>query len=118
LQKLQTSAKTIKADLSKALDNLKTYEDNSNNLFIASKKAQALLNQLQSSLEDITSKTKYQEYDLKRDPQVETLLKNKEGMAQLVLSPGKRKKISYFDSTRLHVTQFNFIFTSLHEIVQ
>jgi len=90
LQKLQTSAKTIKSDLNKALDNLKTYKDKSNDLFTASKKAQALLNQLQSSLEDIASKTKYQEYDLKEDPQVETLLKNKEGMAQLVMSPGKR----------------------------
>jgi len=95
LQKLQTSAKTIKSDLSKALANLKTYEDNSNNLFIASKRAQALLNQLASSLEDITRKTKYQEYDLKRDPLVETLLKNKEGMARLVMSSGKR---TYFVS--------------------
>jgi len=104
LQKLQTSAKTIKTDLSKALDNLKTYEDKSNYLFTASKRAQALLNQLQSSLEDITSKTKYQEYDLKEDPLVETLLKNKEGMAQLVMFPGKRTYLCWDIKCKMKIT--------------
>jgi len=90
LQKLQTSADTIKSDLNKALANLKSHEDNANNLFIASKRAHALLNQLTSSLEDITSKTKYREYDLEKDPMLEVLLKNAAGMAQLYMSPGKR----------------------------
>ena len=89
LQKLQTSAKAIKADLSQALAKLKNHEDSSNELFIASKRAQALLNQLRNSLEDITNKTKHQEYDLQIDPLVETLLKSKDGMAQLIASPGK-----------------------------
>jgi len=88
LKQLQTSATTIKSELSKALTNVKLHEDNSNDLFIATKRAQALVNKLNSALQDITSKTKYQEYDLQRDPLVETLLKNKDGMAQLVMSPG------------------------------
>jgi len=88
LQKLQTSAKNIKSDLNKALTNLKIHEDNSNDLFLATRRAQSLVNKLQSALQDITSKTKYQEYDLQRDPLVVTLLKNKEGMAQLVASSG------------------------------
>ena len=88
LKQLQTSATTIKSELSRALTNVKTNEDNSNNLFVATKRAQSLVNKLQSALQDITSKTKYREFDLQRDPLVETLLKNKDGMAQLVMSPG------------------------------
>jgi len=89
LKKLQNSANTIKSDLSKELANVKTHEQNSSDLFIATKRAQALLDKLKYSLEDIASRTKYQEYDLQRDPLVETLLKNKDGMAQIVTSPCK-----------------------------
>jgi len=91
LKKLQSSANTVKAALSKELANVKTHEQNSNDLFIATKRAQTLLDKLQSSLNDISSKTKYQEYDLQRDHLVETLLKNKDGMAQIVTSPGNMK---------------------------
>jgi len=93
LKKLQISANTIKSDLSKELANVKTHEQNSSDLFIATKRAQALLDKLKYSLEDITSRTNYQEYDLQRDPLVETLLKNKDGMAQIVTSAGD---INYF----------------------
>jgi len=89
LKKLQSSANTVKSDLSKELANVKTHEQNSSDLFIATKRAQTLLDKLKSSLEDISRKTEYQEFDLQRDPLVETLLKNKDGMAQLVTSPGK-----------------------------
>jgi len=89
LQKLQQSANTIKSDLSKALTNLKMHEDNSNNLFLATKRAQSMVNKLKSALQDITSKTKYREYDLRKDPVVEILLKNNVGMAQLVTSSGR-----------------------------
>jgi len=88
LKQLHTSATTIKSELSKALANMTTHEDNSNDLFIATKKAQSLVNKLKFALQDITSKTKCREYDLQRDPLVETLLKNKDGLAQLVMSPG------------------------------
>jgi len=88
LKKLQSSANAIKSDLSKELANVKTHAKNSSDLFIATKRAQALLDKLRSSLEDITSRTKYQEYNLQRDSLVETLLKKKDGMAQLVTSPG------------------------------
>ena len=88
LKKLQSSANAIKSDLSKELSNVKTHEKNSSDLFIATKRAQALLDMLQSSLDDITSRTKYQEYDLQRDPLVETLLKNNNGMAQIITAPG------------------------------
>jgi len=89
LKKLQNSVNTIKSDMSKELANVKIHEQNSSDLFIATKRAQALLDKLRSSLQDITSRTKYQEYDLQRDPLVETLLKNKDGMAQIVTSPCK-----------------------------
>jgi len=98
LQKLQTSAKNIKSDLSKALADLKIHEDNSNDLFLATKRAQFLINNLKSALEDITSKTMYHEYDLQRDPLVEILMKNKEGMAQLA-SPGQGTYLGYEIST-------------------
>jgi len=88
LKKLQSSANAIKSDLSKELANVKTHEKNSSDLFIATKRAQALLDKLQSSLNNIASRTKFQEYDLQKDPLVETLLKNKDGMAQLVTAPG------------------------------
>jgi len=88
LKKLQSSANALKSDLSKELANLKTHEKNSSDLFIATKRAHALLDKLKSSLDDITSRTKYQDYDLQRDPLVETLLKNKDGMGQLVKSSG------------------------------
>jgi len=88
LKKLQSSANAIKSDISQELANVKTHEKNSSDLFIATKRAQALLDKLQSLLNDIAGRTKYQEYDLQRDPLVETLLKNKDGMAQLVTSSG------------------------------
>ena len=67
LQKLQTSIKTIKSDLGTELANMRKQEDNSNDLFIATKRAQALLDKLKASLEDITIRTKYREYDLQKD---------------------------------------------------
>jgi len=88
LKKLQSSANAIKSDLSKELANVKTHEKNSSDLFIATKRAQALLDKMQSSLDDLTSRTMYQEYDLQKDPLVETLLKNKDGMAQIITAPG------------------------------
>jgi len=91
LKKLQSSANIIKSDLSKELANVKTHEKNSSDLFIATKRAQTLLDKLQCSLNDIAGRTKYQEYDLQKDPLVETLLKNKDGMAQLVTSPGNMR---------------------------
>jgi len=91
LKKLQSCASSTKSDLSKELANVKTHEKNSSDLFIATKRAQALLDKLRSSLDVITSKTKYQEYDFQRDPLVESLLKNKDGMAQLVTLPGIMK---------------------------
>jgi len=102
LKKLQNSVNTIKSDLSKELANVKIHEQNSSDLFIATKRAQALLDKLRSSLDDITSRTKYQEYDLQIDPLVETLLKNKYGMAQIVTSAGdinyicQRFKMQFF----------------------
>ena len=94
LKELQSSANTVKSDLSKELANVKKHEQNSSDLFIATKRAQALLDNLKSSLEDISSKTKYQEYDLQSDPLVETLLKNKDGMTQIVTSQGNIKIFS------------------------
>jgi len=87
LQKLQTSATNINSDLNMALADLKIHEDNYYDLFLATKRAQSLVNKLNSALQDIISKTKYQQYDLQRDPLVETLLKNKDGMAKLAMSP-------------------------------
>jgi len=70
LQKLQTSVKNIKSELNTELANMKKHEDNSNDLFIAAKRAQALFDKLKSSLKDITIRIEYREYDLQRDPLV------------------------------------------------
>jgi len=48
LKKLQNSVNTIKSDLSKELANVKIHEENSSDLFIATKRAQALLDKLSS----------------------------------------------------------------------
>ena len=91
LEKLQTETKALQSDLDKAHKNLKTHESNSNHLFIAAKKAQAMLNQLQGSLDDIKRKTQVRPYTLQKDPLVETLLQNKDGIGEIVSRAGNDK---------------------------
>jgi len=91
LEKLQTEAKALQSDLGKAQQNLKTHESNSNHLFIAAKRAKTMLNQLQTSLDDIKRKTQVQPYTLQKDPLVETLLQNKDGIGEIVSRAGNNK---------------------------
>jgi len=94
LEKLQTEVKALQSSLGKAQPNLKSHEENSNHLFISAKRAQAKLNQLQTSLDDIKRKTQVRPYTLQKDPLVETLLQNKNGVAQIVSSAGNNKLLS------------------------
>jgi len=94
LEKLQTAAKALQSDLDKSQVNLKAHEANSNHLFIAAKRAQAMLNQLQTTLEVIKRQTQVRQYTLQKDPLVETLLKNKDGMGEIVSRPGNDKLYS------------------------
>jgi len=93
LEKLRTEARALQSSLDKALNNLKSHEENSNHLFIAAKRAQAMLNQLQTSLDDIKCKTQVQPYTLKKDPLVETLLQNKDGMGEMIDSRAGNNKL-------------------------
>jgi len=120
LEKLQTDAKALQSDLGKAQQNLKTHESNSNHLFIAAKKAQAMLNQLQTSLDDIKRKTQVRPYTLQKDPLVETLLQNKDGIGEIVSRAGNNKLLSLC-KTRLQercLKLYTFIMISYKDIMR
>jgi len=90
LEELKTTAKTLQADLSEAQTKLRLHEDSSHELFIATKRAQAMLTTLESSLNEIRCKTGNRSVKLKKDPAVQKLLADKTGLAHVVteLSPG------------------------------
>jgi len=89
LEDLKATAETIQADISKAKTNLRLHEDNSNELFIATKRTRALLINLQSSLIELTHKSGNRYVELQKDPVVEKLLTNEKGLAQVITSPGR-----------------------------
>ena len=90
LEELRATAKTLQADLSEAQTKLRLHEDSSHELFIATKRTQALLTTLESSLNEIKSKTGNRSVKLLKDPAVKKLLVDKRGLAHVVteLRPG------------------------------
>jgi len=88
LEELKATAKTIQTDLSEAHIKLQLHEDNSHDLFIATKKAQALLTKLKTSFNDIAPKPWVNSVTLQKDPVVEKLLTNKKGLAQVFSTSG------------------------------
>jgi len=88
LEELKSTAKTIQADLREAHTKLRLHEDNSHDLFIATKRVQALLTKLKTSLDDIANKPYYHLVDLHKDPVAEKLLANEKGLAQVISTPG------------------------------
>ena len=89
LEELKATAKTIQDDTIEAQTRLRLHEDNSQNLFIATKRAQALLTNLKTSFNDIARKPTYHYVELHKDPVVEKLLTNEKGLAQVISTPGK-----------------------------
>jgi len=88
LEELKATAKTIQADLSEAHAKLRLHEDNSHDLFIATKRTQALLTKLKTSFDDIAHTPWYHLVELQKDAVVENLLTNKIGLAQIISTPG------------------------------
>jgi len=88
LDELKATAKTIQAEHSEAHAKLRLHEDNSHDLFIATKRVQALMTKLKTSLDDIADKPWYSSVKLWKDPVVEKLLANKEGLAQIISTSG------------------------------
>jgi len=88
LEELKSTAKTIQAELREANTKLRLLEDNTHDLFIASKRAQALLTKLKTSLNGIAYKPRYNYVELQKDPVVEKLLTNKNGLAQIIGAQG------------------------------
>ena len=88
LEELKATAMTIKADLSEAHTKLRLHEDNSHDLFIATKRAQTLLTKLKTTLNDIAHKPTNSYVELQKDPVVEELLANRKGLAQIISTTG------------------------------
>jgi len=110
LEKLQLETKTLQSEIGRAQQNLQTHESNSYQFFIAAKRAQTMLNQLQTSLDDIKRRTQVRQYTLQKDPLVETLLQNKDGMAQIISSAGNDKpynNIAGFNKDALNMPIIN-----------
>jgi len=88
LEELKATAKTIQDDTIEAQTRLRLHENNSHDLFIATKRAQALLTKLKTSFNDIARTPSYHYMELQRDPVVEKLLANEKGLAQVKRVPG------------------------------
>jgi len=88
LEELKATAKTIQTYLSEAHAKLRLHEDNSHDLFIATKRVKALLTKLKTSLDDIAHKPWYHLVELQKDPVVENLLTNGQGLATIISTPG------------------------------
>jgi len=83
LHELQAELKTHQSDLKDIKEKLKLHEQNSSELFIASKRASGQLAQLQSSLQKVTDNIGYQRYSIVRDPLMEKILQNKAWFADV-----------------------------------
>jgi len=86
LEELRATANAIQADIMKAQTKLRLHEDNSYDIFIASKRVQAMLTELKTSLNDIIPMYNY--VKLKKDPVVEKLLANEAGLVQIKRATG------------------------------
>jgi len=83
LKDIQARLKTWQSDLSDAKAKLQSHQQSTYKLFITAKRTLALVNQLQESLNDMQQQTKYQHYNLVKDPSMEKILTDKTGMATL-----------------------------------
>jgi len=83
LQNLLAQSQTIKMDIDNLKTNLTALEENSNRLFISTKRSQAIVARLQSAVEEIQQKTEYRDYQLRKDANMEAVLNSATGMATL-----------------------------------
>jgi len=83
LKDIQARLKTWQSDLSDAKAKLQSAQQSTYKLFVTAKRTQALVNQLQESLNNMQQQTKYQHYKLVKDLSMEKILTNTTGMATL-----------------------------------
>jgi len=83
LYKLQAQLKTHQGVLKDMEAKLLLHEKNSSELFIAAKRTCSQLAQLQSSLQKVTETIGYQRYTIVRDTEMEKILQNKAGFADV-----------------------------------
>jgi len=88
LEELKTTAKTIQSDLSDVKTKVRLHEHSPHDLFIATKRVKTLLTTLQASLNQITYKIGNSYVELQKGQLVEQLLANKNGLMQIITSPG------------------------------
>jgi len=86
LKDIQARLKTWQSDLSDVKAKLQSHQQSTYKLFITAKRTQALVNQLQESLNDMQQQTKYQRYMLVKDPSMERILNDTTGKATLKLA--------------------------------
>jgi len=85
LQKLQINLKVCQSDLADISPKLKLHEQNSDELFIAAKRAFDRMTKLQSSMQNITDKIGYQRYSVVMDIRLQKIAEDKSGFADIQL---------------------------------
>ena len=88
LKEQQSKSQKIKAKLSSAKTKLKACEQSPSELFTESKQTISMIAQLQSELADIADNTHFQHFDVRKDANMEAVLKNKEGLFTIELVSG------------------------------
>jgi len=83
LHELQAQLKAHQESLKDMKAVLKLHEKNLSELFIAAKRTFVQLDQLQSSLQKVTDSIGYQPYTIVRDMEMEKILQNKAGFADV-----------------------------------
>jgi len=81
-----TKSKNIKSRIATTMKKLEACEQTPVELFTESKHTRNVVTQLQLDLTEIATKTKYQVYSVHKDAQMESVLKNKAGLAELITS--------------------------------
>ena len=88
LEELKATAETMQTYLREAQTTMRMHEYSTNDLFIATKRARALLTKLQSSFIDIRYRSGNHHVGLQIDPLVKTLLARDKGFAHVITIPG------------------------------
>ena len=86
LKDKHTKTKTIASIVATTKTKLKSCEQTPARLFTESKDTRNLVAQLQVDLAEIAAKSEYQMYSVRQDDQIEAVLKNKDGLARIVMN--------------------------------
>ena len=88
LQELKSRAQVVQKTSNDINEWLKSLKDKPDDFFIATKRVQYLVAQLQSYLDDISLQCNYKEYELQLEPNIEEFFKTKRGLADVIVFYG------------------------------